>query len=179
MKAHFASTALTALAFLCMLGLGAEAQALEIAERPLAADELDELRGGFLLPNGVEADLGAVARTFSNGQLLLETHVSWTENGVTSTEVFRAEALASAGEALPQGFSLSDADGLTLIAHQIDDGGLRNVVLNEASNRDLSLQIDVTLALPDFALAQQDFRASVTAFRLGDELSTAMIFGGL
>lgn len=164
--------------FVCVAAFSAPAHAVELNAAPLSAEELDELRGGFMLPSGVEAELGAVARTFSNGELILETHVSWAEDGVRSLQVYASDVLTGAGDALDQGFSLSDADGVTLLAHQADEGAFRNVLLNEANNRDLRIETQLTITLPGFTDVQQDFRASLLAFRLHDELNTAMLLGG-
>jgi len=157
-------------AFLAMTG---HAAADEILETPLGEGELANARAGFLLPSGVEAQFGAVARTFSDGRLILETHISWAEDGARIEQVLASDALAQS-TALPGGYLLRDAHGDTTFAHQFESGGLRNVLLNEASERDIRLDTQLMLTLPGFAETQQGFRADVLAIRIADDVQAAI-----
>jgi hypothetical protein len=140
---------------------------------PLSTSELETMRGGFVLPMGIEANFGAVARTFSDDTLLLETHFTWTAAGVERENVLVSPLLGEAGAALTDGFELRDFNGATLIAHQAGVGGLRNVILNDASGRALRAEVQLTVTLPGFAAVQGDFSRSVLALRLGDDLRDA------
>jgi hypothetical protein len=138
----------------------------------LTAPELAQLRGGFVLPTGVEIDFGAVARTFSDGSLILETQISWNPDGSTTEETFSSPDLIAIDD-LANGFALQDANGSTLFAHQVDDAGVRNILLNDATGRDLLTQTQLTVTLPGFETTQAAFRDSVLTLRLFDDLNAA------
>jgi hypothetical protein len=159
-----------ALAFL--LGAAAStgaARAQEIDATPLSLAELAELRGGFLLPTGIEAEFGAIARTFSNGALVLETHFTWSPDGIARQDVLASSDIVSTDQ-LANGFALNDASGSTLFAHQVDDLGIRNILLNEASGRDIRIDTQLTVTLPNFALSQQSFSDALLAVHLFDDI---------
>lgn len=146
----------------------APARAQEIAAPALSSEELGELRGGFVLPTGIEADFGAIARTYADGVLVLETRFTWTADGVQREDV-AATSLVDTNQ-LTNGFALDDSNGETLIAHQLDNLGLRNILLNDASNRDIRVDTQLTVTLPSFALTQQDFRDALLSRQIFDDM---------
>jgi len=154
---------------LCTTALAPAARAQQIDETPLSLDELAELRGGFLLPTGIQAEFGAIARTFANGMLLLETHFTWSPDGIVHQDVLASSDIVSSDQ-LAGGFALEDASGSTVFAHQVDDLGIRNILLNEASGRDIHIDTQLTVTLPNFALSQQAFSNALLAARVFDDM---------
>jgi hypothetical protein len=159
--------------FAATAALTAEVRAQQIGAPPLAAEELAEMRGGFLLPTGVEANFGAVARTYADGVLVLETHFTWEEGGIVRQDVLASSELVASDE-LAGGFVLEDASGQTLFAHQVDEGGVRNILMNEANGRDLRVDTLFTVTLPNFALTQQHFSNALLALHLFEDLAAAL-----
>ena len=161
--------AFAAIAALALVSMGS-AHADEFDAAPLSADELQDMRGGFLLPTGIEAQFGAVARTFSDGALILETHFTWTPDGTLRENVVAASSLLPSAS-MPGGFTLQDANGVTQFAHQVDALGVRNMLLNQADNRDFRVETQLTVTLPDFAATQLAISHSLLALRLSDDLA--------
>jgi len=153
-----------------VLAYAPRAEAQEIDVEPLGAEELAGMRGGFLLPTGLEAEFGAIARTYSDGVLVLETHFTWTEAGVTRQQTVSSGGVTPSGE-LPGGFVLQDGAGDTTFAHLVDAAGIRNILLNEASGRDIRVDTQLTVTLPDFDLTQESFTQSLLALHLFDDMA--------
>ena len=146
-----------------------EARAQSIDAAPLAASELESMRGGFLLPTGIEANFGAIARTYSDGVLVLESRFTWTADGIVRDDLIASSQLTPT-DALANGFMLTDQSGAAMFAHQIDDGGIRNILLNEANGHDFRIDTQLTVTLPDFAATQQDFANARLALQLFEDL---------
>ncbi len=157
------------LALLVVAATSTHANALEIGAPALSAAELEDMRGGFMLPTGVEANFGAVARTYSDGALVLETHFTWSPDGLRREEVIASSLLAGADQ-LAGGFVLEDAGGQTLFAHQVDDAGVRNILVNQADGRDIRIDTQFTVTLPNFTLTQQDFSTALLALHMFEDL---------
>jgi hypothetical protein len=166
-RARIAGAAL--LALVAAAATSANAQAQEIGAPALSAAELADMRGGFMLPMGIEANFGAVARTYSDGVLVLETHFTWSPDGIVREDVLASSQL-TATDQLAGGFVLEDASGQTLFAHQMDDSGVRNLLLNQADGRNLRIDTQFTVTLPNFALTQHDFSNARLALRLFEDL---------
>jgi hypothetical protein len=162
------------------VALAAEADELADIERVADAD-LAEARGGFTVA-GVEVRLGAEIRTYLDGELVLQTNVSWDDT-VTSTTIASA-ALTQAGAAELQagilrsgGITMRVGDesvflannGHTALLHRTENG-LQNVLVNTASGVGITQEMDVTIDLGDF----DDFQQDVIDTRLADALSDVM-----
>jgi hypothetical protein len=131
----------------------------------MADSEMAELRGGIRLPNGVDLTLGAIVTTYSNGVPVLQTQLNWTDAGTVVDQTIGAigedisdmtpeqrEALGIDG--MTGGVVIDDADGVTALVHNVTDGSLQNVIINNADGRNLRQDIAVTLALPNFETMQ-------------------------
>lgn len=153
------------------LALATPAQAHEDpwADVEIMADaEMAQLRGGLQLPNGVDLGLGAIVTTYSNGVPVLQTQLTWTDAGAVVDETIgsvgedisnmtpeQREALGIDG--MTGGVVIEDSDGVTALVHNITDGALQNIIINNADNRDLRQDIAVTLSLPNFEAMQGVF----------------------
>lgn len=150
---------------------------------PVVSDEeLSHNRGGFTW-QGVNISLGAEMRTFLDGALVLQTNISWTSSGATTTQ-FVSGALTPADAAQLQAGMLSGA-GITMrvgdqsvfLANagqtaliQGPEGAIQNILINRASNISIRQEVDATLDLQNFGPFQQETMQS----RLGDSLGAAI-----
>jgi hypothetical protein len=137
----------------------------------VAADEFDraeriddahlaDMRGGFILQDGVTIGLGAIVRTTVDGQLALETQLVWQQQGALITQQVGATLTPTQGAltntvTLPNGtqaFVLGE--GETAIIHRVTDGSIQNILLNTASGRTIRQDTEVTLTLTGFQPVQ-------------------------
>ena len=61
--------------------------------------------------------------------------------------------------------------GVTALVHNITDGALQNIIINNATGRDLAQEIDVTLTLPGFELIQESLLVESFGIRLTDDMN--------
>jgi hypothetical protein len=155
----------------------------DLAGLPVVGDEeLAQDRGGFSW-QGVDINLGAEMRTYLNGALVLQTNISWTAAGATTTQ-FVSGALTAADAAQLQagmlsgaGISMHVGDQSVYLANagqtaliQAPNGAIQNILINRASNVDIRQQVDATLNLGNFGPFQQQTLAT----RVGDSLGVAL-----
>ena len=156
----------------------------------LSDDELAGQRGGFSW-KGVEIALGAEMRTFLNGELVLQTNISWTAAGAQTSQTvsgalsqveaaqLQAGILSSGGITMrigDQSVFLANG-GNTAIIHGTQDG-FQNVVVNRASNIDVRQEVDAVLDLQNFGSFQQQLFSERLGNSVGDMVGQATI-GGL
>jgi hypothetical protein len=89
----------------------------------LADDDLDELRGGFILPNGMDVAIGIDIQTSVNGVLALRTMLTTADAGLPV--MFVGDGSASANSAQPG------------TAFAMPGGGMVRVVNNGASQMEV------------------------------------------
>lgn len=176
LTAWIASLALIA----CATAAGAsEPRALD-GSPPLNVLDLDETRGGLRTPDGIEFGFGAVVRSFVDGQLALETRVTWTDQGPVQTVGDAGLSALAADTALPdggdgwRGLVVPGEGGTTTFLQRLDDGSVRNVILNTANNRDLRQETEVTLNIPELTTLQRDAVAAQVGARLDQAVSAAL-----
>jgi len=160
----------------------------DLTELPIVPDpELAHDRGGFSW-QGVEIGLGAEIRTYLDGALVLQTNISWTATGATTTQLVSG-ALAPADAAQLQagllansGISMRGGDQSVFLAnggqtalYQRTDGAIQNVLINRASNISARQEVDATLDLHNFGQFQQQTSQS----RIGDAIGDALNLGTL
>lgn len=141
---------------------------------PLAEGELADLRGGLLFAGGIAFDFGATVRTTINGQLALETRLTWTPEGVV-VEDLSAVAGASIPEFNGFGLNITDATGTTLVGHRLLDGELQGFIINTGDNRDIRQEMDVNLSLPGFAAIQRDMVTDRLGFRIDMDVADSLV----
>jgi hypothetical protein len=155
---------------------GSPARTEDLAATPIDDSELDQIRGGFMV-EGVEFNFGAVLKTTVDGQLALQTNVTWTPTGAQTTVVLGPNATQGAGavNGTVKGLNLQGLtpdqvavlnNGATAIIQKVTGGAVQNIVLNTASDQNISQSTEVHLDLPGFAQTQQLFQQNVAVFRL-------------
>lgn len=153
--------------------------------------ELAELRGGLRVSDGLDIGFGAVITTYSNGAPVMQTHLNWTDAGEmiertygsigTQIDTLPAEAravLGIDGMTGAGGVVINDAQGVTALMHHITDGALQNIIVNNASGRDLRQEIDVTLRLPNFEAMQGVFDIQRLGLRIDADMTAAITATG-
>src|SRR5262249_9361252 len=118
-------------------------------------------------PNGVDVNFGAVITTYSNGIPALQTLLTWTDAGAFTTQTVGSlgQSLSSltpeqrnnlglSGLAGMEGVVIADDSGVTALVHNVSDGSLQNILVNNASGRDLTQTVNLTLDLKDFQATQ-------------------------
>lgn len=150
-------------------------------------EDLAKLRGGFLW-QGVEVGLGAEIRTYLNGDLVLQTNISWTATGAQTAQLVSG-ALTPADAAQLQAGILSSGgitmrvggetvflanQGQTAILHRTD-GAIQNVLVNRASGIDARQEIDAVLDLGNFEQFQQSIVSERLGHSLGDMVGQATV----
>lgn len=182
------------------LVLLALATALAAAPQPAGAQqvlgsriddaELADLRGGFLVAAGVTLDFGAVVRTYVDGRLALESRLTWTETGAVTGQTLGSvpgaiDLAAALDQALAggldidalrggQGILLSDADGATALVQNLQ-GGVQNLIVNNADGRDLRQEIEITLTLPDLDTMQRDYSVERLGAAIGQDINASLL----
>lgn len=148
----------------------------------IADTEMEELRGGFEI-NGIEIGFGALVTSYVNGQPVLTTQLTWTDAGAIVNDTVSGlgqrlnDMPANARAALgldgledAEGVVIEDSAGVTALVHNIADGALQSIIINNASDRTLSQDIDVTLTLPGFDATQGALQLERFGIRLEDDM---------
>ncbi|MGD9968667.1 MAG: hypothetical protein AB7T59_19270 [Hyphomonadaceae bacterium] len=146
------------------------------------AKDMDALRGGFEVA-GIEINFGATVTTLVNGVPALTTTLTWTDVGAVVDETIgelgqdvsamSPEQLATLGlDGLEGagGIVIADEAGVTALVHNITEGALQNIIINNATGRDLVQDIDVTLTLPGFELIQNALMIESLGIQVDAEL---------
>jgi hypothetical protein len=137
---------------------------------PLALEELADMRGGFVAPNGVEFDFATVLLVTIDGQAAVETRVTTTANGLASTQI-----TAPFVEIAPDGqLVVPGIGGETTILHGVGDGRMINGVLNTSDGRDIVADTRIEIILPGFAQMQQGYTLDKLGFALTDDIRVAL-----
>jgi hypothetical protein len=149
----------------------------------MSAEDLDAHRGGFEIA-GLNINFGATITTLVNGVPALTTVLTWTDVGAFVQETVGSigqnvntmtpEQLATLGiDGLENagGVVIDDEAGVTALVHNVTEGSLQNIIINNATGRDLAQEIDVTLTLPGFELIQNALVVETFGIRLNDDLN--------
>lgn len=177
--AAFALPALTGQAWAQDAGWGEGVEIMDDAD-------LAGHRGGFEI-NGIEINFGAVITTYVNGVPALTTQLTWTDVGAMiqqtvgaigeSIEEMTPDQLEALGiDASANGVVIADENGVTTLVHNVTEGVLQNIIINNASGRDLSQEIDVTLELPGFEAMQASLLVESFGIHLMDDMRGVMFY---
>lgn len=145
--------------------------------------ELGDLRGGFAV-GGYDINFGAVVTTYVNGAPALSTNVTWTDVGAMVSQTIGAagqniadltqqqrDALGIGDLDNAGGVVITDASGVTALVHNVADGALQNILINSATGRDITQDVDVTLSLPGFELIQNALELERFGLHLNQDMN--------
>lgn len=168
---------------------GALAASPAFARERMSDAQMNDQRAGFVTPMGFEVGLGASIRTYVDGNLAVETHLTWTEEGLIREVVAGQETPDAKAAAAKLGLDLTgDWQGL-IIEHQ--DGGVSaaltsitsdrvvNLLNNSASDQDLRLETEINVVIPGLENLQQQFLQDQTAQGIQDIVSSAITSAAL
>lgn len=149
----------------------------------MSIEDLRTHRGGFDI-GGLNINFGATITTLVNGVPALTTVLTWTDVGAFVQETvgaigqnintMTAEQLTDLGlDGLENagGVVIDDEAGVTALVHNVAEGSLQNIIINNATGRDLAQDIDVTLTLPGFELIQNALVVETFGIRLTDDMN--------
>lgn len=188
----------------CSLALLAGAAFLALAAPAYAADsvwgdgvevmgdqEMQGLRGGLAIAPGIDVSFAAVITTTVNGVPALTTQLTWTDVGAFVEQTVgqageqidaltpeQQQALGVAGLNGQNGVVIADADGVTALVHNVTEGALQNIIINNATGRDISQSVDVTLTLPGFEVMQNSLLVEHLGFHLSDDMQGVIFSPG-
>ena len=162
---------LTASLFLCAQAMGKESPVSPVTNpdniivadaAPLSSDEMSELRGGFIDPSGLIFNFAVNVRTDLNGALVFTRSLTVTPSGISG----QLQATAS-NNVLPQnlpgnvsigvigngnGITVTNASGqTTTILNQTAGGAPASIIVNNASNANVTQAVNVALTLKNVA----------------------------
>lgn len=145
----------------------------------LVSDEdLDKLRGGFVV-NGLGVNFGADIRTYVNGELLLQTVMSLSDEGAHTTQT-AAAGLSPVDVSTLENGVLSNGNirmkvgdtpvyllnnGQTAIVHETANG-VQNMLINTANGFEAVQEVDATLTLSGY----ENFNSDLMMDRIGSAL---------
>lgn len=149
----------------------------------MSVEDLDANRGGFAIGN-LNFNFGATVTTLVNGVPALVTSLTWTDVGafveqtvgsvgqdIANMSPEQRAALGLDGLANAGGVLIADESGVTALVHNVTEGSLQNIIINNATGRDLTQEIDVTLTLPGFEFIQQQLNTELFGIRLSDDMN--------
>jgi len=184
-------------ALLAVLLAPAAASALTIEETylsdqevgPLAIDDLDSQRGGFMTPLGFEVGFGAVLTATVDNAIVMQTQIQWTDQGIETTgatPVDAAAALAGGIDLGPNANQLTgvvvpgdpaNGGGATAILASLQTSGIANLILNTANGRTVTTNTQITLDVPAQQLNMM--AANQIQSRMQDSLNLALRYAGI
>lgn len=153
------------------------------AQEVLSLEEMEDTRGGLMTPWGQDISFGAVVKTYVDGQLALQSQLTWTPEGAVRT--YEAGALtpdlASAAAAFglkvdpnSQGLLAPGENGATVVLHDLGADRVAGMILNNADNRTVRQSTEVTLNIPGLEAAQRYMASSAMDSRLQSALGQAL-----
>lgn len=151
--------------------------------QPMAAEELEREVGGFQTPSGLEVGFGAEVRTYVDGQLALQTHLTWTDQGAVQTTT-AANGSTDLSDAAGAGIHIFGAPGTglylpgdnggTVVLHGLDSDQISGLIFNTADNRDIRQEVNVMLNVPDLTQFQKDVAGQQLDLRLQETIGRAL-----
>ena len=151
--------------------------------------ELDEHRGGFILADGIALDFSAIIDSYVDGRLVLQSQVTWTQQGAVTShsgpiaaqatpEILAALARAGiqlSAETVGDGGFYVSADGQSAFVHRVSDGQISNLLVNFGNGGDFHQEITLSLGLPGFEASQAAMAEVLMARSLASEIQAAAL----
>ena len=163
LKRYLSMSVLIAFAWSKAMAGEASAPATFDAATPVAASELDRLRGGFTTEGGLQFTLGIERVTAINGDIVARSSMALSHGGASSMPEARATAA---------GLDLIQNGGGNAMLAPISSGSLGGTLIqNSLSGQHIAHQTTITAAVNSSALLKSlNFQGS-----LGDALAHAAV----
>lgn len=133
-------------------------------------------RGGILTAGGLDIGFAATVHTYVDGQLALESKLTWTATGAvverSTGPAVAGVTVQSAGPAT--GAPIILAGGATTILHDLSGSRIASLVVNTANNRAIRQDTDIVLNLPQLPQLQQQMAQDRIASELQSSLAAAL-----
>lgn len=153
---------------------------------PVADSELDGMRGGYIVADGLQFNFGALLTTTVNGQLALQTQVTFTPGGPQVSQTVGPNTVQAASATTGtitglnlQGFNPKDVtllnNGATALIQKVIGGTVQNIVINAASNQNIQQTTQLQLQLPGFAQTEQLFQQNLAMLHLLQSGQAALV----
>ena len=163
--------------FLALAPVVETAQAREV----LSDDEMAQARGGFLVADNIVFDFNAVVTTYEDGQLALQTQVTWTPTGPLTNQVAGAGVTQLTDPQLKAlnglGIPFQTASGATVV-QSVDQNRIVNLLLNTASGHAFRQDTAITLSLPGFAATQAGMAQQLLGLRMAEDAAVTALRAG-
>lgn len=151
----------------------------------VAPEMLRDLRGGFVV-DGLTINFGAEIRTFLDGELVLQTNVSWIGDQATTSQIASGTLTPVDAAALRDGMLNTGQvsivvgnervflanEGQTAII-QPTDGSLQNILINTASNIQARQEIDAAIDIGGYSNFRSEAISASALSQLGDLVNFA------
>jgi hypothetical protein len=160
-----------------MLFAGSPARADDLHAAPVSDADLDGMRGGFIVADGIQFNFGALMTTMVNGQLAFQTQVTYTPNGPQVAQTVGANAVRASSTSTGtitglnlQGFSPSQIallnHGATALIQKVSGGSVQNIVINAASNQKILQTTQLQMSVANLPQVEQMFQHNLTMLNL-------------
>jgi hypothetical protein len=167
---------------------GPPAKAADLPVAPVPDLELEKMRGGYLIADGIQFNFGALLSTRVNGQVAFQTQVTFTPGGPQIAQTVGPNAVQGASVSNGtinglnlQGFSPKDItllnNGATALIQKVSGGSVQNIVINAADNQNIQQSTQLQLRLPGFAQTAQLFQQNLAMLHLLQSGQTSLATG--
>lgn len=141
---------------------------------PMTNPELAAQRGGVMTPLGIDLGFAADVRTSVDGHLALETRLTWTDHGIETQRTGDLAGVAGQSAGRFTAVLPGVGGGQTQILQDLTNGRIASVILNSASNRNITQETNIRLTLPQLSQLQQQVAAGRLAATLQGALGLAL-----
>jgi hypothetical protein len=175
-KPTYVTAVLAALIALSVFA-GRPGKAEDLPAAPVPDSELAEMRGGFIVADGIQFNFGAQLTATVNGQLAFQTQVTYTPNGPQVAQTVGANAVRASSTSTGtitglnlQGFSPSQIallnHGATALIQKVSGGSVQNIVINAASNQKILQTTQLQMSVANLPQVEQMFQHNLTMLNL-------------
>lgn len=135
------------------------------------------MRGGFMLPNGMELDFGAIIETVRNGVSMLRTRVNFINNNMANVETVRDGVTTVKDVDVSQGIeTTAGSQESTFVVHQIAPSNIGAIVNNVTSNTDIVNTTQFNITISNFSKITDNLRA-IQNNRLSNIANSSVLTG--
>jgi hypothetical protein len=184
-KPTYVTAVLAALIALSVFA-GRPGKAEDLPAAPVPDSELAEMRGGFIVADGIQFNFGAQLTATVNGQLAFQTQVTYTPSGPHITQTLGPNTVQAAAvtsgmikNLSQQGFTPQEVallnNGATALIQKVTGGSVQNIVINAANSQNIQQSTQLQLQIPGLAQTEQLFQQNLAMLHLLQNGQTSLI----